>query len=139
MTVSFGQQDQAFVHEAFLYRDAEEFRRGTLRFIREGIQAGEPVFAVLDSEKIELLRQALSEDADRVRFADMAILGANPARIIGAWRRFVDVHGGGGRPMRGIGEPIWAGRNGPELTECHRHESLLNLAFADTPAFRMLC
>jgi anti-sigma regulatory factor (Ser/Thr protein kinase) len=41
--------------------------------------------------------------------------------------------------MRGIGEPIWAGRSEPEIVECHHHESLLNLAFADGPALWLLC
>jgi anti-sigma regulatory factor (Ser/Thr protein kinase) len=137
MTAALSHQDHAFVHEAFLYRDAEEFLRGMLEFIRGGIEAGEPVFVVLSAEKIERLREALGEEAGRVLFADMAEVGANPARIIAAWREFVDQHGG--QPIRGIGEPIWAGRSEPELAECHRHESLLNLAFADTPAFRLLC
>ena len=66
-------------------------------------------------------------------------VGANPARIIPAWRRFLDEHAVEGRPVRGIGEPIWAGRSPDELVECQRHESLLNLAFADAPAFRLLC
>ena len=139
MTVAVGHQDPAFVHEAFLYRGPDEFLRGMLQFIRDGIEAGEPVFVVLNAEKIARLREALGEDADRVLFADMAAVGANPARIIAAWHEFVDEHGAGGRPIRGIGEPIWAGRRDSELAECHRHEELLNLAFADTPAFRLLC
>jgi anti-sigma regulatory factor (Ser/Thr protein kinase) len=110
-----------------------------LDFICGGIDAGEPVYVVLNAKKIERLRDALGEDADRVLFADMAEVGANPARIIAAWREFVDQHGAGGQAIRGIGEPIWAGRSDPELAECHRHESLLNLAFADTPSFRLLC
>jgi anti-sigma regulatory factor (Ser/Thr protein kinase) len=139
MTLSVGARDQAFVHEAFLYRNVDEFLRGILGFVRGGIEAGEPVFVVLSADKIERLRGALGPDADRVIFADMAEVGANPARIIAAWQKFVDEHGAGGQPIRGIGEPIWAGRSDPELAECHRHESLLNLAFADTPAFRLLC
>ncbi len=139
MTVAPSHPDQAFVHEAFLYRDSEEFLSGLLRFIRTGTEKGEPVFIVLPAEKIERLKDALGEDAGRVLFADMAEIGANPARIIAAWREFVDEYGAGGQPIRGIGEPIWAGRSDPELAECHRHESLLNLAFADTPSFRLLC
>ena len=139
MTVAVGHQDPAFVHEAFLYRGPDEFLRGMLQFIRDGIEAGEPVFVVLNAEKIARLREALGEDAGRVLFADMAEVGANPARIIAAWQAFVDEHGVGGQAIRGIGEPIWAGRSDPELAECHRHEELLNLAFADTPAFRILC
>ena len=139
MTAAVSHQDAAFVHEAFLYRAPDEFLRGMLEFIRDGVEAGEPVFVVLSAEKIERLRAALGEDADRVLFADMAEVGSNPARIIAAWHDFVNEHGAGGRPIRGIGEPIWAGRSDPELAECHRHESLLNLAFADTPSFRLLC
>jgi anti-sigma regulatory factor (Ser/Thr protein kinase) len=139
MTASVSQQDPGFVHEAFLYRGSDEFLRGMLDFIRAGIEAGEPVFVVLNAEKIARLQEALGEDADGVLFADMAEVGSNPARIIAAWHDFVDEHGAGGRPVRGIGEPIWAGRSDPELAECHRHESLLNLAFADTPSFRLLC
>ena len=139
MNAATSDQSQAFVHEAFLYRGQEEFLRGTLQFVRGGVEADEPVFVVLNAEKIARLRDALGEDADRVLFADMAEVGANPARIIAAWHDFVDARGAGARPIRGIGEPIWAGRSDSELAECHRHEELLNLAFADTPAFRLLC
>ena len=63
-------------------------------------------------------------------------LGSNPAQIIPAWREFVDEHAGHGRPMRGIGEPIWAERSPPEMLECQLHEALLNLAFADGCSMR---
>jgi anti-sigma regulatory factor (Ser/Thr protein kinase) len=64
----------------------------------------------------------------------MAVLGHNPARIIPAWRQFVDDNVGYGRPLRGIGEPIWAGRRASELLECQFHEALLNVALdANTP------
>jgi anti-sigma regulatory factor (Ser/Thr protein kinase) len=130
---------QTFRHEAFLYAGEHEFLEGTLRFIREGLTDREPVMAALSEAKIARLRAELGGDARRVCFVDMAEVGSNPARIIPAWHEFV-----GGRPsperqIRGIGEPIWAGRTPPELVECQRHEDLLNLAFADTPAFRLLC
>jgi anti-sigma regulatory factor (Ser/Thr protein kinase) len=44
-----------------------------------------------------------------------------------------------GRKVRGIGEPIWPERNPAELVECQHHESLLNLAFADTSGFHLVC
>jgi anti-sigma regulatory factor (Ser/Thr protein kinase) len=85
------------------------------------------------------LREELNGHAEGVHFADMAAIGANPACIIPAWREFVDKHSAGRHPLRGIGEPIWADRSSAELVECQRHESLLNLAFAGTPSFRLLC
>jgi anti-sigma regulatory factor (Ser/Thr protein kinase) len=69
----------------------------------------------------------------------MGEAGRNPARIIPAWREFADRNAGPQRRLWGIGEPIWADRSEAELVECQRHESLLNLAFADAPAFRLLC
>jgi len=128
-----------FHHEALFYDGEGSFLAGTMPFIRAGLHAGEPVLAVLGADKIALLTDMLGADAASVRFADMAEVGANPARIIPAWREFLDAHGGPGRPVRGIGEPIWAGRSAAELVECQLHEALLNRAFATADGFRLLC
>jgi anti-sigma regulatory factor (Ser/Thr protein kinase) len=69
----------------------------------------------------------------------MRVLGCNPARIIPAWRTFLEQQALDGRPVRGIGEPIWPGRDDAEVGECQRHESLLNIAFDDGQAWRLLC
>ena len=69
----------------------------------------------------------------------MDLVGRNPARIIPAWRAFVDRQAAAGRPSRGIGELVGPERGAAELTECHRHESLLNLAFDGGTAWRLLC
>jgi hypothetical protein len=123
-----------FSHEALLYEGPDGLLAGALPFIREGIERDEPVLVAVGAAKIELLRSALGDGA--VEFVDMAVLGRNPARIIPAWRAFLDRHPG---PARGVGEPIWAGRGASELVECQLHESLLNLAFADVRDFRLLC
>jgi anti-sigma regulatory factor (Ser/Thr protein kinase) len=93
---------------------------------------------VVDQTKMQLLRDALGPDTRGVEFADMAEVGRNPARIIPAWRTFVDRHPGS-PGVRGIGEPIWAGRSSAELVECQRHEALLNLALADVDHLWLLC
>lgn len=126
-----------FRHEALLYADAAEFLAGTIPFVRGGIETAEAVLVVESPAKIEMLRSALGERAGEVEFADMAAVGANPARIIPAWRDFVDRHPG--RRLRGIGEPIWNGRTPDELVECQRHESLLNVAFGQGQAWSLLC
>jgi anti-sigma regulatory factor (Ser/Thr protein kinase) len=69
----------------------------------------------------------------------MSDVGANPGRIIAAWRGFVDRHAAPGRRLRGIGEPIHPARREAELAECHRHEELLNLAFIDADDFWLVC
>jgi anti-sigma regulatory factor (Ser/Thr protein kinase) len=129
----------SFRHEALLYAGDVEFLAGVLPFIREGVEADEPVLVVVSAARIGLLRSALGHWADRVAFADMAEVGANPARIIPAWRDFVAGHDLASRRARGIGEPVWASRRPAELVECQRHETLLNLAFAGVPAWWLLC
>jgi len=128
-----------FRHYALFYADADEYVRRTTAFLREGIAASEPALVVIAPGKAALLREELGSDADHVAFADMNDVGRNPARIIPAWQDFVDEHLAEGRPVRGIGEPIWAGRSEAELVECERHEALLNLAFAGSPEWHLLC
>jgi anti-sigma regulatory factor (Ser/Thr protein kinase) len=139
MTTATAERSRApFRHEALFYAHHDGFMRGTTSFLREGLAAHEPTLVVVNAEKIDHLQRELDDATGLVRYADMDDVGTNPARIIPAWRDFVDEHAGL-RPFRGIGEPIWAARTPAELVECQRHESLLNLAFADTPAFRLLC
>lgn len=130
---------ESFRHEALLYAGEDGFLAGTLPFIRDGIAAGEPTLVVVDAPKLARLREELNGDAERVELADMTRVGANPARIIAAWRAFVDRHAAPGRRLRGIGEPISPHRSAAELIECHRHEELLNVAFSDADDFWLMC
>lgn len=129
----------AFQHEAMLYRGLGGFLAGAMSFLREGIAAGESAMAAVGAAKIVALQKELGRDAEHVHFADMAEVGRNPARIIPAWQRFVDLNLRLGRPVRVIGEPIWAGRSAAELIECQAHETLLNVAFAESPNWSLLC
>jgi anti-sigma regulatory factor (Ser/Thr protein kinase) len=131
--------ESTFRHEVLFYDSAERFLAGTVPFIEGALEAGEAALVAVSAAKIELLRGELGADAEQVRFADMEALGHNPARIIPAWREFVDEHVGDGAGARGIGEPIWPGRTAAEIDECRRHESLLNVAFGGAPAWSLLC
>jgi anti-sigma regulatory factor (Ser/Thr protein kinase) len=128
-----------FRHEALFYAGKDEFLARTVPFIMDGVERSEPVLVVVDAGKIAALRHELNGAASEVQFADMAEVGRNPARIIPAWQEFVTNHGGGTRRLRGIGEPISAERSDAALAECHRHESLLNLAFAGCGDWYLLC
>lgn len=115
-------------HDALLYSDDETYVVGVGNFIRDGLQAGEPVFVAVPAANRSALEDDLGTAAEAVRFADMTMLGRNPARILPAINSFIDEHGHG--PFRFVGEPIWSGRSAPEIAEATRHESLINLAFA---------
>lgn len=103
------------------------------------MEANEPVLVAVPEPRLRALKVHLDGDGSSVHFMDMEAMGRNPACIIPAWHDFVGEWGGRGRPLRGIGEPIWDGRSDAELVECQRHESLLNLVFADAEDFRLLC
>jgi anti-sigma regulatory factor (Ser/Thr protein kinase) len=128
-----------YQHEAFLYRGEAEFLAGTVPFIEAALAADEPVLVAVIKPRLDLIADALGDDAARVSLVDMAELGANPARIIPAWRRFVDQHRADVRPVRGIGEPIWAGRRPTELVECQLHEALLNQAVEEQTRLWLRC
>jgi len=130
-------KQSGFRHEALIYRDAEGFLAGTVPFLRDALEAGEPALVAVTRSKAALLEAELGTDAVAVRFADIEQLGRNPARIIPFWRDFVDESEG--RPVCGIGEPVWPGREPAEVDECERHESLLNVAFSPSPAWSLLC
>ncbi len=115
----------SYRHEALLYRGADEFFDSTVEFVLDGLALGQPVMVAVVPDRLAPLKAAIG-GGDAVRWVDMADLGANPARIIPAWRTFVDEHGG--RPVRGVGEPVWTGRRTAELAECQLHEALLNVA-----------
>jgi anti-sigma regulatory factor (Ser/Thr protein kinase) len=129
----------AFRHEALFYDGLDGFVEGTSAFVKEGLEADEPTLVLAGAHKLAALRAELGTQAGLVQFADMGHVGLNPARIIPAWVDFLARSAPNGRRVRGICEPIWAERSSDELVECQRHESLLNVAFADSPGWWLLC
>ncbi len=127
----------AFGHPALFYRGAAEYLAGTVPFVWGGLAADEPVAVAVPGDNLELLRRELGADAARVHLLDMTEAGRNPGRIIpGVLRAFADRHPG--RPVRIIGEPIWAARSALEYPACAQHEALINLAFTGRDA-TILC
>jgi anti-sigma regulatory factor (Ser/Thr protein kinase) len=129
--------ESGYRHEALLYSGQADFMHSTLEFIEQGLSRAEPMFVVVDEEKIDALCRELGSDHVGVRFADMTDVGANPARIIGVWHTFLAEHAG--VAVRGIGEPIYVERSSDELAECQLHEALLNVAVSPSRDFWLLC
>lgn len=128
------QRDQ-FRHDALFYDGPDGFHTAVTAFVTEAIAADEPVLVVASGQKIARLREDVVDD--RVELADMDEVGRNPARIIPAWRAFLDAHPG--TAVRGVGEPISPSRDAEELVECQHHEALLNAAFSEAARFWLRC
>jgi hypothetical protein len=134
-----GRAHETYRHECVLYTGTGGFLDALVPFVRDGLARQEPVMVAVAEPRLRALRSALGEDAERVVFADMADLGHNPALIIPAWRDFTDRYSGTGRPVRGIGEPIWATRHPDEIAEAQLHEALLNMAVPPDVPLWLLC
>ena len=81
-----------FEHEALFYSGEDDFLAGLLPFVREGLDLDEVVIVAEPRPRLDLLRDALGDDAGGVQFLDMAEIGVNPARIIGVWAAMVNKH-----------------------------------------------
>jgi anti-sigma regulatory factor (Ser/Thr protein kinase) len=131
-------QRVGFCHEAFFYADSDEFLAGTVPYVEEGVAAGENVLVVVPEPRLRLLRGTLGAAAEAVEFLPMEKVGRNPARLVSACGdllRRSDAEQG----IRGVGEPVFAGRSAAALDECERHERLLNIAFGKERTLTLMC
>jgi anti-sigma regulatory factor (Ser/Thr protein kinase) len=124
-------------HHALIYGGTDAYVAGIVPFVRVALAADQPVLIAVRPIQTRWLEAALGEDRDRVRFLPIEEVGHNPALIISVWRDFVGENAGS--PVRGVAEPVWAERSAAALEECHRHEALLNVAFAGAVDFSLLC
>ncbi|MEV6166925.1 sensor histidine kinase [Streptomyces sp. NPDC051954] len=126
-----------FVHQALCYGSDQELLRGTAGFVRDGLDAGDAVLAVLSGHHIALLTDVLGSRAGDVDFADSRDWYDYPSRTLGRYHAYCHRQGGA-RRVRVVGEPVWTGRSDFETREWMRYESLVNVAFAGT-AHWILC
>ena len=138
MTIATSARPTAwFEHPALFYRDQRDYLAAMMRFVSNGIDAGEPVMVAVPTNNLNLLRSGLGSDADDIEMHDMTVAGRNPGRIIGdVLLGFAAKHAG--RRVRIVGEPIWAGRDATEYPACAQHEALINAAFEGIDA-TILC
>ena len=131
----------AFRHELYPYAGEAEFLSGALSFIDDARAGQELVLVAVAGSKEQMLRAELesTDAAGSVSFLDTAALGRNPGRLIPAWQDWIAKRATEGHPVRGISESSWADRTVAEAGELHYHEWLLNLAFAQSPAWWLLC
>jgi anti-sigma regulatory factor (Ser/Thr protein kinase) len=123
-------------HSAAFYDSAAGFISCVLRFVEQGLDDAEPVLVAAPDSSMGLLREYLNGESGRVTWADMTVIGANPARIIPAIRAFAGSHQGG--PVRCVAQSLWTGRTAEQRIETIRHEALINVAFTDIPV-NILC
>ncbi|MBY8877331.1 anti-sigma factor RsbA family regulatory protein [Actinacidiphila acidipaludis] len=131
----------AFRHELYPYDGDTAFLQGAMSFIDDALSADETVLVAVSEDKQHMLRQALGRTTarERLSFVDTGALGRNPGRLIPAWQDWIAKSVSDGLPVRGISESPWGTATPAERGELSYHEWLLNRAFADSPAWWLLC
>jgi anti-sigma regulatory factor (Ser/Thr protein kinase) len=124
----------AFEHDALLYEGTGALVEHVLPFLYGGVERGEGVLVVTSRTNVEALREALGDVTTSVDFRDSASWYSSPGA---AFRRYADYVGAleAKRPVRAIGEPVWPVGWKEGVDEWARYESVLNVAFADAPAW----
>src|SRR3954464_7976097 len=97
----------SFKHEALIYAGEEDFVGQLAPFIRDSVDADEPILVMVTADKVARLREAVG-DPEGVEFAERGAIGKTPARTTRPGRGSPPPHAG--ERIRGIGEPIWADR-----------------------------
>jgi anti-sigma regulatory factor (Ser/Thr protein kinase) len=125
-------------HVLYPYAGADQYLQGIVAYAELARAEGATVLVCAPEERSQVLRGALPADGT-VTFLDPAALGRNPGLLIGAWQEWIGQQAREGRAVCGLSEARWAGRSAEQLSEMRYREWLLNLAFAQSPAWSLLC
>jgi len=132
-----GVSEVGFIHEAGYYGSDEEFLALVVPFLRGGLDAGEPTFAVFTEPKTAMLRDALPEPS-AVTFLSGEEQYDRPAATIRTYRQVVtDQLAAGARQIRVAGAVPHPGVGAP-WTGWARYEAAVNHAFVSFP-LRAMC
>ncbi len=124
-------------HILYPYDGTRSYLDGLQAYVSQARSAGATVVVCAPEDRCDLLRGHL-RDGDSVVFMDATAVAGNPGRLIPAWQACLDEYSSKG-PLHGIGESAWTGPGPARLSELRYHEWLLNLAFAQAPAWSLLC
>ena len=126
---------QLFEHRVLAYGSDDEFVAAAIPFLAEGIERSHALLAVTTPTKTELLRDTLADRSDQVEFADWTDWYRSPQHALSRYGAFVAHKREAGSVWIGIvGEAAWSGDSDAEIAAWTRYESLVNLAFASSPA-----
>ncbi|RJL32422.1 sensor histidine kinase [Bailinhaonella thermotolerans] len=116
----------SFSHQLLLYGSDAGFLASAEPFLRAALAAGEPAMLLARPHTIELVRDALGDDAKNLDTRESADWFLHPPRTLAASHDYVVAQAG--RRTWVLGEPLWVGRDAREVGEWHRYEAAMNLA-----------
>jgi transcriptional regulator with XRE-family HTH domain len=128
-----------FEHRVLTYGSDDAFVAAAIRFLAEGIEQSQSLLAVTTASKMGLLRDVLGDGSKQVEFADWTDWYRSPQEALSRYDAFMTDKREAGVPwVRVLGEAAWSGQTDAEVAAWTRYESMVNLAFASSPA-TILC
>src|SRR5438045_3390307 len=125
---------QRMEHPALLYEDRHDFLEYMVPFVRQGIDAEEPVFVAVDADPLSALQAEIDLDAPGVTLVDTREWHPNPSTRLRAFHEFVtDELRDGASAVRLAGAPVWPSGDSALEREWQRYESVLNEVLAPFP------
>jgi len=135
--VSVPVADSGPLHMIYPYAAAQQYLDGAAAYIEQARASGAAVVIAAPQEHREALTSRIGT-SDEVTFLDVAALGRNPALLLYAWQERIGQHADG-RAVHGINDTARAGADARYSGEARYTEWLLNLAFAKSGAWSLLC
>lgn len=129
-------RDEALVHQALMYADEDQFLGAAVPFLRDGLEAGDAVLAVVAEPNIMALKGTMGRDAGPVTFVPALGFYDHPVRTIAAYSKIV--HTSLPKRVWALAEPVWQGRTQTETGEWKRYEAVVNAAF-ETSGAKVIC
>jgi anti-sigma regulatory factor (Ser/Thr protein kinase) len=119
-------------HQALIYDSDQEFMDVAVPFIEDAALSGEPALVVVQERNVENLRAALAGTTPDLTLFSVEQWYETSARTREKFGRWVAERANRGR-VRIMGEPPWAVGHEARVRDWARHESVLNVAFAEQP------
>ena len=123
---------EGFVHQALIYGSDQEFMDVAVPFVEGAVTADEPVLVAVQQRHVENLRRALGRLTPGATLFSAEQWYDTSARTRDKFGRWVADHAADGR-VRVMAEPPWAIGHDAQVRDWARHESVLNIAFAEYP------
>jgi transcriptional regulator with XRE-family HTH domain len=126
---------QLFEHRVLTYGSEDEFVAAAIPYLAEGIERSDCLLAVTTEPRTGLLRDSLDGRFEHVEFADWADWYRSPQEALSRYGAFLTQKLEGGAVwIRVLAEAAWSDDTDAEIATWTRYESLVNLAFASSPA-----
>jgi anti-sigma regulatory factor (Ser/Thr protein kinase) len=124
-------------HSAFVYDSEDEYVARSVRFLREGLEAGEGAIVANLRPGLAAMREALGSDADQVRFVDVSSTYTRPAQTLAAYHQVYVEQLQETPSLRAIGD-VQFGLDPEEWDLWTGYEAVFNRSFGHLPAW-VLC